>query len=105
MSGEKLPVKKSVELKGIAFDGGSGIKSVAISIDGGSTWTNTKLGDSLGRFSFREWRLNMTFAKPGKVLLMVRATSNKGEVQPMTATWNPAGYLRNVVETTPVIIA
>jgi sulfite dehydrogenase len=104
MSGEKLPVKKSVELKGIAFDGGSGIKSVAISIDGGSTWTNTKLGESLGRFSFREWRLNMTFAKPGKVLLMVRATSNKGEVQPMTATWNPAGYLRNVVETTPVII-
>ena len=72
MSGEKLPVKKSVELKGIAFDGGSGIKSVAISIDGGSTWTNTKLGDSLGRFSFREWRLNMTFAKPGKVLLMAK---------------------------------
>jgi hypothetical protein len=22
----------------------------------------------------------------------------KGEVQPMTATWNPSGYMRNVVE-------
>lgn len=105
MSGETLAAKKSVELKGIAFDSGAGIKSVAVSIDGGGTWQNAKLGENLGRFSFREWRLNVTFSKPGKALLMVRATSNKGEIQPMVATWNPAGYLRNVVETTPVTIA
>jgi hypothetical protein len=33
---------------------------------------------------------------------MVRATSNDGDTQPLTATWNPAGYRRNVVEVTPV---
>ena len=27
-----------IKLKGIAFDGGSGIKEVAVSIDGGKAW-------------------------------------------------------------------
>jgi sulfite dehydrogenase (cytochrome) subunit A len=37
--------------------------------------------------------------------LKVRATSNAGEVQPMEPRWNPAGYLRNVVETVRVTAA
>lgn len=105
MAGDTLVVKKTQELKGIAFDGGSGIKFVEVSIDGGDTWGKAKLGEDLGRFSFREWHFPVFFAKKGKALLMVRATSNKGEVQPMVASWNPAGYLRNVVEITPVFIA
>jgi sulfite dehydrogenase len=104
-SGAALPVGRTVELKGIAFDGGNGIKTVAVSTDGGAHWSNATLGENLGRFSFREWRLPVTFSKKGKTLLMVRATSNSGEVQPEKASWNPAGYLRNVVESTPVIIA
>src|SRR3979490_1925955 len=91
-------------LKGIAFDGGKGIKEVAVSIDGGKTWTPAKLGKDLGKYSFREWKL------PGKLPAgadepKVRATSNGGDVQPMTPFWNPAGYLRNVVETVRVTAA
>jgi sulfite dehydrogenase (cytochrome) subunit A len=37
--------------------------------------------------------------------LKVRATNNAGDVQPMAPTWNPAGYLRNVVETVRVTAA
>jgi sulfite dehydrogenase len=103
--GAALSVGRVVELKGIAFDSGHGIKTVEISTDGGKRWRNANLGDSLGRFSFREWRLPVSFAKKGKTQLMVRATTNNGEVQPEKASWNPAGYLRNVVESTPVIIA
>ncbi len=33
---------------------------------------------------------------------MVRAGSNGGDVQPMTASWNPGGYRRWVVESTHV---
>jgi hypothetical protein len=33
------------------------------------------------------------------------ASSNGGDVQPMTVFWNPAGYLRNVVETVRVTAA
>jgi sulfite dehydrogenase (cytochrome) subunit A len=94
----------SATLKGIAFDGGKGIKEVAVSIDGGQNWTPAKLGKDLGKYSFREWKLKVKLAA-GPQQLKVRATSNAGETQPMEPKWNPAGYLRNVVETVRVTAA
>ena len=91
-------------LKGIAFDGGTGIKEVAVSTDGGKTWTPAKLGRDLGKYSFREWRLPVKLAA-GSHELKVRATSNGGETQPAEPRWNPAGYLRNVIETYRVTAA
>ena len=105
MTGGVLPAGRRVELQGIAFDGGSGIKRVEVSVDGGERWLTAQLGEDLGRFSFRQWRLPVTFEKKGAVVLMVRAGNNQGEVQPATADWNPAGYRRHVVESTPVTIA
>lgn len=100
-----LPLARSIELKGIAFDAGAGIKTVEVSIDGGRSWKAATLGKDLGRFSFREWRVPVSFAKKGRAVLMVRATNQKGEGQPATVDWNPAGYRRHVVESTPVTIA
>jgi sulfite dehydrogenase (cytochrome) subunit A len=91
----------ATRLKGIAFDGGTGIKEVAVSIDGGQSWTPATLGKDLGKYSFREWRLPVKLAA-GAYALKVRATSNAGDVQPIEPRWNPAGYLRNVVETVRV---
>lgn len=105
LHGAVLPVNRVVELKGLAFDGGTGIKFVEVSTDGGTTWSRTTLGENLGVYSFREWRLRVTFSAKGDVLLKVRATSNGGETQPLSASWNPSGYMRNVVESTPVLIA
>ena len=85
-------------LKGIAFDGGYGIAQVDFSSDGGGTWRRAELGEDLGRFSFREWSARWTPAGPGKHRLMVRATNRVGESQPFAPLWNPAGYLRNVIE-------
>jgi DMSO/TMAO reductase YedYZ molybdopterin-dependent catalytic subunit len=104
-AGDTLPVARWVELKGIAFDGGSGIKTVEVSLDGGQHWRAAKLGEDLGRFSFRQWRLPVTVANKGPATLMVRATSNKGEMQPREASWNPGGYYRNVIESTSLTFA
>ena len=41
----------------------------------------------------------------GSYELKVRATNNAGDTQPMDPLWNPAGYLRNVVETVRVTAA
>ena len=41
----------------------------------------------------------------GSCELKVRATNNGGDTQPMEPLWNPAGYLRNVVETVRVTAA
>src|ERR1700754_624986 len=94
----------TTKLKGIAFDGGKGIKEVAVSTDSGKTWMPAKLGKDLGKYSFREWTLPVTLAS-GSYELKVRATNNAGEMQPAEARWNPAGYLRNVIETTRVTVA
>ena len=100
----KVAAGQPITLKGIAFDGGTGIKEVAVSADDGETWTPAKLGQDLGKYSFREWQLPVTLAA-GKHELKVRATSNGGQTQPMKPLWNPAGYLRNVVETVAVTAA
>src|SRR5438270_6706847 len=102
--GAKLKAGTQSTLKGIAFDGGKGIKAVAVSTDGGNTWAQAKLGADLGKYSFREWQMPVRLAV-GEYDLKARATSNGGEVQPMEPLWNPAGYLRNVVETVRVTAA
>ncbi|AWB25348.1 oxidase [Methylobacterium currus] len=89
------------ELRGIAFDGGSGIRSVAVSADDGRSWTEARLGEDLGRFAFRPWTLSLDLA-PGAHAIRVRATGHDGATQPMESRWNPAGYLRNGVETTRI---
>ncbi len=98
----RVTAGRAVQLKGIAFDGGSGIKTVQLSEDG-VQWRDAALGKDLGRFSFREWSMPWTPSKKGAATLMVRATNNKGDVQPTTASWNPGGYARNVIETTRVV--
>jgi len=94
----------SVNLRGIAFDGGYGVSDVAVSTDDGKTWTEAALGENLGKYSFREWKANVSL-EPGNHRLMVRAANRIGQSQPLEPLWNPTGYMRNVVEVTNVIAA
>lgn len=93
-----VPLGRETTVRGIAFDSGQGIREVAFSSDGGRTWRVAQLGNDLGRYSFREWRIGFTPAQRGKHTLMARALNRLGETQPLEPLWNPAGYLRNVVE-------
>lgn len=96
--GAEAQVGRAVEVDGIAFDGGSGIREVEVSTDGGSTWSKTALDEDLGRFSFRRWRYRWIPAAKGEHRLMARATNREGQVQPAVAGWNRGGFMRNVVE-------
>ncbi|WP_282341259.1 molybdopterin-dependent oxidoreductase [Pseudomonas sp. PS02288] len=103
--GERVPVGRATEVRGIAFDGGYGITEVAFSADGGASWQKARLGKDLGRYSFREWTASFTPPRQGDYALKVRALNRIGQQQPLEAQWNPAGYLRNMVETTRVVAA
>ena len=103
--GATLTVDREIVLRGIAFDQGHGIRNVAVSVDGGQNWRSTKLGENLGKFSFREWTTAFTPTRKGPLEIRVRAESNSGDIQPMQALWNPSGYKRNVVETTRLTVA
>lgn len=97
--GQTLQLGQNQALRGIAFDGGSGIRRVEISDDGGYSWLPTRLGESLGNYSFREWRADWKPRQRGVVQLQVRAQNGQGETQPAKATWNPGGYARHSIET------
>jgi len=56
------------------------------------------LGADVGRYSFREWSATWTPSQPGAARVMVRAFNRIGASQGREALWNPAGYLRNVIE-------
>lgn len=101
-SSETVRVGQPVEIEGVAFDGGSGIRSVDVSTDGGGTWTAARLDADLGKYSFRRWRASWTPAEAGERSIVARATSNEGETQRDTPGWNRAGYMRNVAERTTV---
>jgi sulfite dehydrogenase (cytochrome) subunit A len=100
-SGAQVPAGSPLAVRGIAFDGGQGIREVAYSTDGGQSWREAALGQELGRFSFREFTFGFT-PQAGVHDLRVRAFNRSGESQPMEALWQPAGYMRNVVESVKV---
>ncbi len=101
--GETMKAGK-LALKGIAFDGGFGITDVLVSTDGKRTWMEATLGTDLGKYAFREWTATVNLPR-GKHALAVRAINRIGQSQPDTPLWNPAGYMRNVVETVAVTAA
>ncbi len=100
--GATVSVGRETVVRGIAFDGGYGIAQVVLSADGGRSWTEARLGDDLGKYSFREWKGSFRPSKSGPQELKVRAVNRIGQSQPMTGLWNAPGYMRNVVETTRV---
>lgn len=99
--GARLTAGQPIVVRGIAFDGGQGIREVAYSTDGGQSWRGAKLGADMGRYSFREFTFGFTPEK-GSYDLRVRAWNRSGQSQPMEALWQPAGYMRNVVESVKV---
>jgi DMSO/TMAO reductase YedYZ molybdopterin-dependent catalytic subunit len=95
--GRPVSPGKPLEIKGIAWDGGSGIDRVEVSTDGAS-WQAAKLGRDLGRFSFREFSLALPGRERGAFVVMARATARSGETQVEQLVHNPAGYHHNVIQ-------
>ena len=101
VDGQVLNAGQTIQVRGIAFDGGQGISEVAYTLDAGASWRAAKLGADLGRYSFREFVFPFTPGKGGHDL-RVRAWNRSGQSQPTQALWQPAGYMRNVVESVKV---
>ncbi len=101
-AGATVATGKPVPVRGIAFGGAAGVKRVDFSSDGGKTWHAAQLGHDEGKYSFRQWHTTFTPTAKGDHTLMARCTNSSGEVQPNEPNWNPAGFMRNVIESTSV---
>jgi len=94
----KIPAGMPVQVRGIAFSGYGGVTKVDVSVDGLKTWQPARLGEDLGRYSFRTWEFDWTPKAPGHYTLAVRASDSAGNTQPDEPVWNPGGYLWNRIE-------
>ncbi len=104
-NGATVKAGTSTRVRGIAFDGGYGIREVLFSDDDGRSWRQAELGRDEGKFAFREWTIPFTPEKPGPRKLLCKATNVLGQSQPFEPLWNPSGYMRNVVESVQVNVS
>lgn len=96
--GETIPANARTLVRGVAFGGDAGVKSVEISLNG-KDWRPAQLGQDEGTYSFRRWSAQIE-PPAGDVAVMVRCVNADGVAQPEKANWNPGGFMRNVIETT-----
>ena len=91
-SGDTKQKAGTVYISGVAFSGGSPIKRVEVSSDGGKTWMDASfIGPDLGRFAWRQFALPLKMAA-GNYVVTSRATDEAGHVQPEQRVENASGY-------------
>jgi DMSO/TMAO reductase YedYZ molybdopterin-dependent catalytic subunit len=100
-----LPRDRPSELRGWAWDSGSGIAAVEISTDAGQSWRPATLERNLGRFAWRGFRWPLDTSKAGPVSILARAVSRSGARQPDRLTPNPSGYHHNLIQSLALEIA
>ena len=104
VEGARLGANGPVEIMGIAFSGGYSIRDVIVSVDGGKTWKEARLGEDKGKYSWIQWFYLWKPEKPGEYTIMARATNSIGESQPFEILWNPAGFRWNRIEKIEVVV-
>jgi DMSO/TMAO reductase YedYZ molybdopterin-dependent catalytic subunit len=102
-SGSKVKAAAPTTLRGIAFGGDCGVASVDFSIDSGQSWHQAQLGNDEGKYGFRQWQTPLTLPAAGQYSVLARCTNSNGVAQPDAPNWNPAGFMRNVMEATDII--
>jgi len=72
------------------------IVRVDVSVDGGTTWRQARLGESPGPWAWSRWELGLAVA-PGELEITVRAWDSAAAAQPEDPAhlWNPKGYVNN----------
>ena len=100
----KIPAGFPLKFRGIAFSGYGGIMRVEVSTDNGANWSDARLEQDAGEYSFRTWSLDWTPKSAGQYQVSVRATDTKGNVQTDEGVWNPGGYMWNKIERQEIVV-
>jgi DMSO/TMAO reductase YedYZ molybdopterin-dependent catalytic subunit len=94
--GYAMRADQIADIRGLAWDGGYGIRRVEISTDGGEVWRDAELGPDVGRFAFRSFRFAFAPPRAGTFRVTAKATNALGQTQVDKLIFNPAGYHNNV---------
>ncbi len=81
---EMVPKGAKYRMCGAAWAGESDVAEVVVSDDGGNTWATARLLGEPVRYAWRLWEHDWrTPDRPGRHVLMARATDSSGRVQPI----------------------
>ena len=89
--------KPRLRVQGFAWAGPAGVRLVEVSIDGGKTWRPAGFMGATAPNAWRHWATDIEVVPPARLVLMARATDGAGEVQPLAARANGAGYGNNSI--------
>jgi DMSO/TMAO reductase YedYZ molybdopterin-dependent catalytic subunit len=80
-------------LFGVAWAGEEAVERVEVSTDGGETWGGANLLGPRTPYSWTLWEYLWEVARPGEHVLLSRAASARGQLQPRQHDPNNGGYL------------
>src|SRR5262249_18515636 len=95
--GQRVRKGQMVDVAGVAWDGGRGIRDVEGSLGDGRSWFLALLGQGLGPFSFRTFCHQVRVGDEAPII-KVRAYNMRGDTQVEKLIANPAGYHHNVIQ-------
>ena len=103
-SRRRLVQAGEVLLQGRAWAGRRSVARVEVSTDGGQSFTDARLEPAQERCCWQAWTCPW-HALPGDHVLVVRATDEAGETQPLRPVWNRYGVGNNVAQRVEVTVA
>jgi DMSO/TMAO reductase YedYZ molybdopterin-dependent catalytic subunit len=105
LSRERRVEAGRIHIEGRAWSGFGPIEKVEFSADGGESWEDARLDESVGRYAWTSWAHEWN-AQPGEYELCTRATDTSGRTQTVESdeAWNQGGYGVNVVQRVPVTV-
>jgi sulfane dehydrogenase subunit SoxC len=104
MTRERFVDAGRCRLEGRAWSGWGAVERVEVSVDGGATWDDAQLGESVGKRAWRGWSYDWDASVPGSYVISSRATDAAGNTQPVEPPWNLKGYANNEIERVPVTV-
>ncbi|MCS7101400.1 MAG: sulfite oxidase [Burkholderiaceae bacterium] len=100
----KYKLGDPILVRGKAWVGEGAIERVEISLDEGVTWQRAQLDPPGDKYAWRGFRFLFRPTRPGYQTFLARAWDDKGNAQPIVATWNPLGYFWNGIHRVGVIV-
>src|SRR4030088_3489520 len=93
---ETLVPNRIYTVSGAAWAGEIDVTEIAVSTDGGQSWTKAEFIDPVQRHAWRRWKFDwLTPKKPGQYTLLARAKDTSGAIQPDKHDQNYGVYVIN----------
>ena len=96
-----------VNVRGLAWSGGSAIAAVEVSVGGGKVWRLAEFepAQNASRYEWRFWQASVDLTETGLVELSCKAIGQNGNEQPAGRPPNRIdGYANNVIETIRIMV-